>query len=46
MIRILLVDDHAVVRSGMRQILQDILGIVDFGEAGDAGEALSQVLTT
>lgn len=43
MMRILLVDDHAVVRSGMRQMLQDILRAVDIGEAGNAGDALSQV---
>ncbi len=41
--RILLVDDHAVVRGGMRQILQDICGEVEFGEAADAGEAMAQV---
>lgn len=43
MMRILLVDDHAVVRSGMRQMLQDIFDAVDIGEAGNADDALSQV---
>jgi len=41
--RILLVDDHAVVRSGMKQILQEICGPVEIGEAADAGEALASV---
>lgn len=41
--RILLVDDHAVVRSGMKQILAEVCGPVDVGEAGDAREALDAV---
>jgi two-component system invasion response regulator UvrY len=43
MVRILLVDDHAVVRSGMTQILQDVCKDVEIGEAADAGEAMAQV---
>ncbi len=41
-IRLLLVDDHAVVRTGLRMLLsgQDDLEIV--GEAGSAGEALTE----
>lgn len=41
--RILLVDDHAVVRSGIRQILQDTCAPEEIGEAADAGEALRAI---
>lgn len=41
--RILLVDDHAVVRSGIKQILADSFGEVEVGEAADAGEAIAAV---
>jgi len=41
--RILLVDDHAVVRNGMKQILQDICDPSEIGEAADAREALAAV---
>jgi two-component system invasion response regulator UvrY len=41
--RILLVDDHAVVRSGMKQMLADNFGEVEIGEAADAGEAIAAV---
>jgi two-component system invasion response regulator UvrY len=37
---ILLVDDHAVMREGIKQILEDELLKVTFGEAGSAAEAL------
>lgn len=37
---ILLVDDHAVMREGIKQILEDDLLKVTFGEAGNAAEAL------
>jgi len=37
---ILLVDDHAVMREGIKQILEDELLKVTFGEAGNAAEAL------
>jgi two-component system invasion response regulator UvrY len=46
MTRILLVDDHAVVRRGVRDILTEALGKVTFGEASKPSEAmdcLSQV---
>ena len=46
MLRILLVDDHAVVRSGMRQILHDVCGSVEIGEAATGAEALSAVQTS
>lgn len=43
MMRILLVDDHPVVRRGIRQILIDGLERVTVGEAADAAQALSNV---
>ena len=39
-IRVLLVDDHAVVRSGLRLLLDGADGIETIGEAGDAREAV------
>lgn len=41
--RILLVDDHAVVRRGIRQILADDLPAAQFGEAGGTDEALQRI---
>lgn len=38
-IRVLLVDDHVVVRSGLRMILDSFRGIQVVGEAGDADSA-------
>jgi two-component system invasion response regulator UvrY len=43
MIRILLVDDHPVVRHGIRQILLDGLKNVSVGEAGDARGARASI---
>lgn len=43
--RILLVDDHPVVRQGIRQILTEAFDQVDIGEAGDAPQALHEVRT-
>ena len=40
---ILLVDDHAVVRNRLKQMLMEHLGSVIFGEANDAIEAMQQV---
>ena len=37
---ILLVDDHAVVRNGLKQMLVEHLGLVVLGEANDAIEAM------
>jgi two-component system, NarL family, invasion response regulator UvrY len=37
---ILIIDGHAVVRQGLKQILEDEFLKVTFGEAGNAGEAL------
>ena len=42
-IRLLLVDDHAVVRSGLRMLLEHETDIVIVGEAGTAHEALELV---
>jgi DNA-binding NarL/FixJ family response regulator len=42
-IRILLVDDHTVMRDGTRRILEDEPDIVVVGEAGDGQEALDLV---
>jgi DNA-binding NarL/FixJ family response regulator len=41
--KILIVDDHAVVRQGVRYILQNELREVEFGEAENAEEALKKV---
>jgi two-component system invasion response regulator UvrY len=42
-IRILIVDDHAIVRGGLKEILQRELEDVISGEAGDAQHALAQI---
>jgi DNA-binding NarL/FixJ family response regulator len=42
-IRVLLADDHAVVRAGFRLILEAEEGIVVVGEAGDGDEAVAAV---
>ncbi len=42
-IRILLVDDHALVRAGLRALLEKITGVEIVGEAGNGREALSQI---
>jgi two-component system invasion response regulator UvrY len=41
--RILLVDDHAVVRQGLAQILRQTMPRAKFGEAGTAAQALDLV---
>jgi two-component system invasion response regulator UvrY len=43
--RVLIVDDHAVVRRGLQQILEDEYKSVEFGEARNSGEALEAVRT-
>jgi DNA-binding NarL/FixJ family response regulator len=45
MIRILLVDDHPVVRQGIRQIVVDGLKAVSVGEASDVTTALARMRT-
>jgi len=42
-IRILLVDDHPVVRYGIRQIVLDGLKSVSIGEASDAAHAMANI---
>lgn len=41
--RILIADDHAVVRRGLQQILADEFDVVEFGEAADAAQTLERV---
>ena len=45
MIRVLITDDHALIRRGLKQVLQEGLGAVVVGEAQNAGEALDQITT-
>jgi two-component system invasion response regulator UvrY len=40
--RFLIVDDHAVVRRGVRELLREEFGDAEFGEAGSADEAREQ----
>lgn len=40
MIKVLIADDHAIVREGLKQILADIPDMKVFGEAGSGDEAL------
>jgi len=42
--KILLVDDHAIVRRGLQQILSDEYSDLVFGEAENAADALNQVM--
>jgi two-component system invasion response regulator UvrY len=43
MLRVLVVDDHAVVRAGLNRIIDDAPGMSVGAEAGDAAEALDQL---
>jgi DNA-binding NarL/FixJ family response regulator len=43
MIRFLVADDHAVVRRGLKQILVEEFGSVDFGEAASSQELLQRI---
>jgi DNA-binding NarL/FixJ family response regulator len=43
MMRILIVDDHAILRRGLRSILSDEFRGAAFGEAADARQALEQL---
>jgi len=40
-LRVLLADDHSLVRAGMRSLLRDIEGVEVVGEAADGGQALA-----
>jgi NarL family two-component system response regulator LiaR len=41
-IRVLIVDDHAIVRKGIRALMAEVEGIEIVGEAGDGREAIAQ----
>lgn len=43
MIRVIIVDDHEIVRKGLIQIMTDVTDIEISGEAGDANEALTLI---
>jgi len=43
MIRILIVDDHAILRRGLRALLSDAFATAEFGEASNAEQALEQL---
>jgi len=43
MIKVLIVDDHTIVREGLRQILEDTSDIVVTGEASSAQEVLNNI---
>jgi DNA-binding NarL/FixJ family response regulator len=45
-IRVLLIDDHAIVREGLRAVLGQSEALQIVGEAGDGGEALELVRRT
>ena len=43
MLRILIIDDHVVVREGLKRIIDDEPGMVVCGEAGDSVQALREL---
>ena len=43
MLRVIVVDDHSVVREGLKRIIDDAPGMEVGAEAGDAAEALDQL---
>ncbi len=45
-LRVLIVDDHAIVRAGLRTILEDEPGLEIVGEAANAGESLTKPEST
>lgn len=45
-LRVLLVEDHAMVRAGIRALLKGVEGVEVVGEAGDADEGLRMALAT
>lgn len=46
MIRLLIADDHPIVRAGLRRIADDLPGITVVGEAASASEVLERVVET
>ena len=44
--RVLIVDDHPIVRHGLKQLLEQTPGIVVCGEAEDAAEVLPEIAAT
>ncbi len=42
-VKLLLVDDHAIVREGLKRILDGEAGMIVAGEAGDSFEAIQQI---
>ena len=45
MLKVLVADDHAIVREGVKQILAEIPDIIVAGEASDGNQTLNQVRT-
>jgi len=43
MMRVLIVDDHAILRRGLRSLLSDVFARAEFGEASNAEQALEQI---
>jgi len=43
LLKILVVDDHTIVREGLKQILSEVPDIIVAGEASDGNQALNQV---
>ncbi|MEW5798921.1 MAG: response regulator transcription factor [Bacteroidota bacterium] len=41
MVRVLIADDHTIVRKGLKQILSEGIRSIEFGDASNAAEALS-----
>src|SRR5205814_8665018 len=44
--RVFLIDDHAVVREGLRGLIEQERDLTICGEIGDAADALSRIQTT
>src|SRR5438309_11239778 len=44
--RVFLIDDHAVVREGLRGLIEQEDDLTICGESGDAADALSRIQTT
>ncbi|MGA8709601.1 MAG: response regulator transcription factor, partial [Steroidobacteraceae bacterium] len=43
MIRVLIADDHPLVRAGLRQLLSEDPNVAEIGEAGSGNEALNKL---